>query len=86
MASFRQSSQNLPLVKQKIDGSQAEQLESVPWGQSKEELHPSGIKDRVPLFLILEVKETPRRTHSQKGSSGFRERRGTRLKLTVSTA
>lgn len=78
-----------------IDGFQAKQLESVHCGQilqhkgygrSKEELRLAWIKDRNHLVLILEVKETPRRTHSQKGSSGIRERKGTRLKLTVSTA
>ena len=72
-------------MKQEIDGSQNCNLLSVDrklqdkdYGRSKEELCPTWIKDRDHLFLILEVKETYRTTHSQKGSLGVREGRGTR--------
>ena len=47
-------------------GPLAEQLKSVPCGQStqdsvrgREELSPAQIKDRDHIFLILEVKDTP---------------------------
>lgn len=73
------------LVRQKKDGSQSEQLESVPCEQmlqdkgsdrSKEELCPAWMKDRGHTFLMLEVKETFGTT--QKASSGVKEGRDTR--------
>ena len=59
----------------RLDGSQAEQLESVPCGQilqyednskREEKLSPVQIRDHV--FLILEVKEAFPTVHAQKSS------------------
>ena len=64
------------LMKQVIDGPQAEQLGSLSCGQvlqdrakgrSTEELHPAWVKDK-PHILILEIKETSPTAHAQNGS------------------
>ena len=52
------------LLRQEIDGPQAEQLMSLPRGSRA--LLRLGIKDHI--FLILEVKEIFLTTHVQKGS------------------
>ena len=77
----------MKMVKQELDGSQAEQFKSVPreqilqdkdYSRNKKKLWPAQMKHRDPIFLILEVKETSGTTHSQKGSLGVREGRGSR--------
>ena len=73
------------LMRQVIDGPQAEQLESVSCGQilqdkakgrSPEELHPAWVKDK-PHILTLEVKETSPTTHAPNGSLWVKNGEGT---------
>ena len=61
------------ILRQEIDGPQAEQLEFVPCGQilqdeAEEELSLPQIKDRDHIFLILKVKETFSTIHVQRSS------------------
>ena len=68
---WQRSTPDTALLRQEIDGPQAEQLEFVPCGQilqdeEDEELSPA--QRRHHMFLILKVKETFPTTHAQKAS------------------
>ena len=74
-------------MRQEIDGSQAEQLESVPCGQilqakddgrSKEELSPALIKDKEITYFFFLRSRRPLELHTHRKVSGVREKRGTR--------